>query len=347
MSIVNLHHNQIQIIMERKRSNHTIILLLALFFLHLTINAQENDSLGIHWVGHGSLYFEFHNMVIHVDPYSNLTDYASLPKADLVFITHNHGDHYDTAALEAIKKDSTLLVCTQGVKDEGTYSDTTVVLNNWDSAVFMGIPVKAVPAYNTEPGQIFHIKGVGNGYVFTFNELKVYVAGDTEDVDEMAELGKVHIAFLPMNLPYTMTPEQAANAANMISPNILYIYHFGDSDTAYFRSLVADKIRDVRIGEAVRYEKTVDLNFPNELKKNPANHAIKLFPNPIEEYFMVNNYAPKSHLFLFDSVGNIVINRSLDEDGSTEIDSTNLKKGYYLVGIIGKESQQYFSLVKL
>ena len=212
--------------MKFNNKRATFIFLSIILFLATRIWAQENDSLAIHWVGHGTLYFEFNEMVIHVDPYSNLSDYSALPDADLIFITHDHGDHYDLNALNQIKKDSTLLICPQIVKDMGTYPDTTVVLNNWDSAFFNDIPVKAVPAYNTAPDQIFHAEGNGNGYVFTFNDLKVYVAGDTEDIDDMAKIGEIHIAFLPMNLPYTMTPEQAANAAEMIKPNILYIYHF-------------------------------------------------------------------------------------------------------------------------
>jgi L-ascorbate metabolism protein UlaG (beta-lactamase superfamily) len=318
-----------------------------IFFCSIQISAQNNDSLAIHWVGHGSLYFEFSGMVIHVDPYSSVADYSTLPDADLIFITHGHGDHYDLNALNEIIKDSTLMICTQAVRDEGSYTDTAVVLNNWDSAVFRGIPVKAVPAYNFPPGGISHEKGIGNGYIFTFNDLKVYVAGDTEDIDEMAELGKIHIAFLPMNIPYTMTPEQAANAAEMIKPNILYIYHFGNSDTAYFRTLVANEIADVRIGESLRYEKTTDLDFPTDLEKNYNNSGIKIFPNPTGKLLQVSNFSPGSSLWIYNTSGNLVLNQSLETNEESHIDLATLPSGYYVVRIMSRENQEYFPLVKL
>lgn len=333
-----------------KRNKHLQITFIFLSFIFLPgyqTSAQDNDSLAIHWVGHGTVYFEFADKVIHVDPYSNVADYSTLPDADLIFITHGHGDHYDLAALNEIKKESTLLVCTQAVKNLGSYTDTTVVMNNGDSDIFMGIPVKAVPAYNTAPGDIFHAKGVGNGYIFTFNDLKVYVAGDTEDVDDMAKLGEIHIAFLPMNLPYTMTPEQAAHAAEMIKPNILYIYHFGNSDTAYFRSLVADKIADVRIAETLRYEKTTDLNFSTALKKNYNNSEIKIFPNPADNIIHVSNYLPGSELHIYNTSGKLVLNETLESIGAKLLNIASLLPGYYIVRIGNEEFQEHFPLVKL
>jgi L-ascorbate metabolism protein UlaG (beta-lactamase superfamily) len=211
------------------------------------------NTIAIHNLGHASVMFEFDGMIIHVDPSSREADYSKLPDADLIFITHGHGDHYDLTAIGEIKKDSTIMVCNQEVKDKGTYTDTAVVMNNGDSTIVNGIPVKAVPAYNFE--KAFHPRGVGNGYVLTFGEKNIYIAGDTENIPEMDKLERIDIAFLPMNLPYTMTPEQAADAATRINPDILYIYHFSNSDTAYLRSLLSDyKNIEVRIGESVYKE---------------------------------------------------------------------------------------------
>ena len=198
------------------------LLSLILFFLSIrivAIGSVVSDTIVIHSVGHASLYFEYKNLIIHVDPYSAQADYNTLPDANLIFITHAHSDHYDPNAFNKIKTDSTAMICTQAVKNLGTFSGTTSVLNNGDSAVFHGIPVKAVPAYNLTSS--WHAKGVGNGYVFTFGEKRIYVAGDTENIPEMGNLGKIDIAFLPMNLPYTMTPTAAAAAAKLINPDIL------------------------------------------------------------------------------------------------------------------------------
>ncbi len=346
--LCNLAEHHPPSIMKFNNHKKVIYIILSLIFCLVTKTlAQENDSLAIHWLGHGTLYFEFNETIIHVDPYSNQADYNTLPDADLIFITHDHGDHYDLNAINQIKKDSTLLICPQIIMDIGTYPDTAIVLNNWDSAVFNDIPIKAVPAYNYEPGQIYHAEGIGNGYVFTFNDLKVYVAGDTEDIDDMARLGEIHIAFLPMNLPYTMTPEQAANAAEMIKPNILYVYHFGSSDTAYFRTLVEDKIADVRIGESLRYDKTTDLNFPTKIKKNFTNSEIRIFPNPASDFMSVSNYSAGSELHIYDTVGNLMLSKLLENSGESRIELSSLLDGCYIVKISNEEFHVQFPFVKL
>lgn len=125
-------------------------------------------------------------------------------------------------------------------------------MKNGDRKTVQGMEIEAVPAYNVvhmrSEGQPFHPKGVGNGYVITFGDKRVYVAGDTEDIPEMKALKGIHVAFLPMNLPYTMTPEMTAKAARIIRPAILYPYHFGDTDTSRIVDLLkAEKDIEVRI----------------------------------------------------------------------------------------------------
>ncbi len=206
-----------------------------------TIKTSKGD-LAIMFIGHGTLMFEFDGKIIHIDPWTKLADYSKLPKADTVFLTHHHGDHLDAKALEQVRTDKTTVVlteiCAKDVKG-GT------VMKNGDAKEIGGVKVEAVPAYNIvhkrDNGQHFHPKGEGNGYVFTFGDKNVYVAGDTENTPEMKALKDIDVAFLPMNLPYTMTPEMVADAARAFKPKILYPYHYGETDTAKIVELLKDE----------------------------------------------------------------------------------------------------------
>ena len=196
-------------------------------------------DLEITFIGHGTLSFAFGGKVIHVDPYGKDADYASLPKASLVLITHAHRDHLDPAALAAIRTPETAVVVSPACEGK---VDGAIVLRNGESRTILGIPIEAVPAYNLvrkrPDGAPFHPKGEGNGYVLTFGNTRVYVAGDTENTPEMKRLRRIDIAFLPMNLPYTMTPEMVADAALAFGPRILYPYHFGETDTSRLAKLI-------------------------------------------------------------------------------------------------------------
>ncbi len=213
-----------------------------------TIKTSAGD-LEITFIGHGSLLFTFGGKVIHVDPYSRLADYASLPKADLVLITHAHGDHLDPAALAATRKADTMIVISPVCEGK---VEGAIVMRNGESRSVLGIPITATPAYNLvhlrPDGTPFHPKGEGNGYVLTLGDTRVYVAGDTENIPEMKELKDIGVAFLPMNLPYTMTPEMVAEAARAFRPRILYPYHYGDTDPMRLVALLAgDKEIEVRV----------------------------------------------------------------------------------------------------
>jgi len=196
-------------------------------------------SLQITFIGHGTLMFIFGGKTIHVDPWSNLADYSKLPKADVVLITHHHRDHLDPAALDQIRTPTTQLVLTQACAES---VDGGLVMKNGDGRTVSGLKIEAVPAYNIVhlrgEGNPYHPKGEGNGYVMTFGDKRVYVAGDTENTPAMKELKNIDIAFLPMNLPYTMTPEMAADAARAIKPGILYPYHFGKTDPSQLKDLL-------------------------------------------------------------------------------------------------------------
>jgi L-ascorbate metabolism protein UlaG (beta-lactamase superfamily) len=203
----------------------------------------------ITFIGHGTLMFRFEGNVIHVDPWTQLADYGKLPKADLVLVTHEHRDHLDLKAIEAIRKEGTVILAS-GIAAKQIPG--AVALKNGDSGTWQGVPVEAVPAYNLvhtrSPGVPYHPKGRGNGYIVTFASKRVYIAGDTENTPEMKALKNIYAAFLPMNLPFTMTPEMVAVAAKALRPKILYPYHYGDTDV---RKLVAllkgEKGIDVRI----------------------------------------------------------------------------------------------------
>ena len=200
-------------------------------------------------LGHGSLVFAMGDKTVYVDPVSQYADFAQFPKADLVLLTHEHSDHLDAKALDLLRSDKTTLVGTEACA--GATKGVTV-MRNGDRQTVQGFLIEAVPAYNIihmrSPGQPFHPKGRGNGYVITFGNKRVYVAGDTENIPEMAQLKDVDIAFLPMNLPYTMTPEMVADAARSFHPKVLYPYHFGNTDTAKLVELLkGDKGIEVRI----------------------------------------------------------------------------------------------------
>ena len=207
----------------------------------------SQGDLEITFIGHGSLMFTFNGKVIHVDPFSKLAEYSKLPKADMLLITHEHRDHLDLKAVEAVRTDKTILVLTETC---AASLKGGIIMKNGDTKTVDGLKIEAVPAYNLvhmrSEGVPFHPRGVGNGYVITFGDKRVYVAGDTENIPEMKKLERIDCAFLPMNLPYTMTPEMVADAAKAFKPKILYPYHYGDTDTSKLEQLMKDT-QDVEI----------------------------------------------------------------------------------------------------
>jgi len=198
-------------------------------------------DLTITFIGHGTLMFAFGGKVIHVDPVGQFADYGQLPKADLILITHEHGDHLDPKVVEMLRQPGTEIVLTQAAAGQVAGG---LVMANGEVKTVAGLKIEAVPAYNLvhkrESGEPFHPKGRGNGYIITFGDKRIYVAGDTENTPEMKALKDIDIAFLPMNLPYTMTPEMVADAALAFKPKILYPYHFGKTDTARLVALLKD-----------------------------------------------------------------------------------------------------------
>jgi L-ascorbate metabolism protein UlaG (beta-lactamase superfamily) len=213
----------------------------------------SEGELKMTFIGHGTLMFEFNGIIIHIDPVGQYADYSTLPKADLVLITHHHGDHFDIDVLNTICTEKTDVILTEICRKQ--FGKGTV-MENGDETEVKGIHIKAVPAYNIKHlrsgGTPYHIKGEGNGYVLDLGDKRVYIAGDTENIPEMKSLKNIDIAFLPMNLPYTMTPEMVADAAKAFMPKILYPYHYGNTDPQKLVDLLKDvneidvRIRDLR-----------------------------------------------------------------------------------------------------
>ncbi len=195
-------------------------------------------KLEIVFLGHSSLIFAYDGAYIYIDPVSQYADYSKFPKADLILITHQHGDHLDPKAIAALSKPQTRVVLSKGA--HAVYGKGEML--DWGQAArAAGIVAEAVPAYNVTSDHLgYHPKNRhDNGYVVTAGKLRIYIAGDTEPTAEMATLGSIDIAFLPMNQPYTMTPEQAAAAAHAIHPRILYPYHFGSTDPKVLVNLLS------------------------------------------------------------------------------------------------------------
>jgi L-ascorbate metabolism protein UlaG (beta-lactamase superfamily) len=213
--------------------------------------ATRHGNIIIHFLGHGSLCLEFKDQFFYIDPFSKVADYTSLPKADLILVTHSHYDHFDMEAIDKIKAGKTLMIFTEGCQQTGKYNGPAETMKNGDKKEISGIEIEAVPAYNIinkrPDGNPFHPKGEGNGYIFTINNMRIYIAGDTENIPEMEGLKDIDIAFLPMNLPYTMTPEMVTDAALKFKPKILYPYHYGDTDVTKLTELLADSKIEIRI----------------------------------------------------------------------------------------------------
>lgn len=239
-----------------------LISLIAILFPSLNILFSQDlqidkfntgkGELTINFVKHASLFFEFDGKIIHIDPVSQMGNYKNYPKADLILITHHHGDHLDLNAMNLLKKENTKIILTQKCNEMSENLSDIIIMKNGDELKINQLEITAIPAYNIvnkrENGEAFHPKGEGNGYVIQFGDKKVLIAGDTENIQEIKSLQNIDIAFLPMNLPYTMTPEMVTDAAKAFRPKILYPYHYGNTDTSKLTELLKkEKDIDVRI----------------------------------------------------------------------------------------------------
>ena len=220
------------------------------------IIATPGGNVVVQPVFHAALVLEWNGKSIYIDPYNGADAYKSLQKPDLVLITDIHGDHMDLKTLQALDLSSATLVVPQAVADKlpAEWKEKIVVLNNGNTTEQSGISISAIPMYNLpNDSTARHTKGRGNGYVLTLGGKKFYVSGDTEDIPEMRSLKNIDVAFVCMNLPYTMSVESAASAVLEFKPKMVYPYHYrgqgGFSDTQKFKMLVnkGDASIDVRL----------------------------------------------------------------------------------------------------
>jgi L-ascorbate metabolism protein UlaG (beta-lactamase superfamily) len=202
-----------------------------------TLETSAGD-LTIQPLNHATFILSQGAHVVYFDPAK--VDFSGRPPATAIFITHEHPDHFDPDNLAKIAGNAKI-VAPQSVADKipAALKAQVTVMKNGDSGTIDGIPVMAIAAYNTSPDkQQYHPRGRDNGYVLSFGDKKIYVAGDTEDTPEMWALTGIDVAFLPMNLPYTMSPEQAADAIKAFKPKIVYPYHYQGSDPQKLADLV-------------------------------------------------------------------------------------------------------------
>jgi L-ascorbate metabolism protein UlaG (beta-lactamase superfamily) len=207
--------------------------------------ATKEGNLIIHPINHATLALGWKSLTIYADPIGGAARFASLPRPDLILLTHEHGDHLDAGTLKAVAGEKTVLVAPAAVAEQlpAELRQRTIVLTNGETKLLQGISIEAVPMYNTTPAHAsFHPKGHGNGYVLTFADKRVYLSGDTEDIQEMRALKNIDVAFLCINQPYTMTVEQAAGAVREFRPKIVYPYHSRGSDLNKFKKLVGNDI---------------------------------------------------------------------------------------------------------
>jgi len=208
-----------------------------------------SGNLVVHPINHATFAMGWDGKTIYVDPVGGGERFSDLPGPDLVLITDIHGDHLDVETLQAVAGEDTRIVAPAAVVEQlpEDLKSKATVLANGETTTLLGLEVEGVPMYNLTQDRLkYHEKGRGNGYVVTLGGLRVYISGDTEDIPEMRALQNIDVAFICFNLPYTMTPEQAASAVREFAPDIVYPYHFRGSDVDEFARLVGD-VSEVRV----------------------------------------------------------------------------------------------------
>ena len=214
-----------------------------------TFETPGGKTVVIHHIKHASVYIEYDGKHIYIDPVGDLepkTDFSLYPKASVLMVTHEHFDHYDDLALNKLAGTRTAVYANHAVR--GKYTRGIGMANGDSITLAPDIRIWAVPAYNTTEGrQQYHPKGRDNGYILQLDGLRIYLAGDTEDIPEMEALKDIDIAFLPCNQPYTMTVDQLVRAAKLIKPRVLFPYHYSNTPVKQVLMKLAGSGIDVRI----------------------------------------------------------------------------------------------------
>jgi len=211
---------------------------------------KSGKTVTFHALTHASIRIQYDGKEIQVDPVTKLgnktIDYASMPKADYLLVTHEHFDHFNQDAIKLLTNDKTRFITNKRCAD--MYGSGEVMKNGDKLQIADDFTIEAVPAYNYTDGHMqFHPKGRDNGYILTIDGLRIYIAGDTEDIPEMSSVKDIDVAFLPCNQPYTMTPDQLVKAAKVIKPRVVFPYHYGQTDLSSIPGMLKGNGIDVRI----------------------------------------------------------------------------------------------------
>jgi L-ascorbate metabolism protein UlaG (beta-lactamase superfamily) len=211
------------------------------------LTALQEGDITITPIVHASFQIEYGGKVIHVDPTSP-GDYSHAKQADLILVTDIHADHLDPAAIARIRKQGAPVVAPQAAAEK---IENPTVMANGETKTVAGVLIEAVPMYNLKrgpsAGQFFHTKGRGNGYILTLGSKRLYIAGDTECTPEMRSLKNIDIAFIPMNLPYTMPPAEAAECVKAFKPKVVYPYHYRGQNVEEFKAALKGESIEVRL----------------------------------------------------------------------------------------------------
>jgi len=217
------------------------------------VEKVRGGDLTIQPITHATLVFSYQKKNIYVDPTGSADAFKGLAAPDMILVTDIHGDHFDPKTIQAINTAKATLVVPQAVADKlpaEADKQKVVILKNGDTKILEGISITAIPMYNLpEAPDAFHTKGRGNGYVLNIGGKNIYISGDTEDIPEMRSLKNIDIAFVCMNLPYTMDVNQAAQGVLAFKPKVIYPYHYRGQDVNTFKTLVnaGDPNIDVRL----------------------------------------------------------------------------------------------------
>ncbi|MEO8772905.1 MAG: MBL fold metallo-hydrolase [Gelidibacter sp.] len=222
--------------------------------------STKREEVSVIPIHHATMILAYKDLVFYVDPVGGSEAFEGQEKPDYILITDIHGDHFDTKTLESIALDATTLILPKAVKDKLSINKAkkVIVMNNGDIKTLADFTIEAIPMYNLrEEALKYHEKGRGNGYVLTLGNQRIYISGDTEDIPEMRDLKNIDMAFVCMNLPYTMTVENAASAVLEFKPKKVYPYHYkgenGMSDINKFKLIINKENQDIEVAQLSWY----------------------------------------------------------------------------------------------
>lgn len=222
--------------------NHLIFVIIISFIFSPGLTQDNgNEKIVFIPISHATFVIQTELKTIFVDPVGGEDSFNQFSSPEIILITDTHGDHLNTELVNSLKTDTTIIIVPKAVHDELGYGE---ILNNGEKKTYSDVTIEAIPMYNISEDRLnFHKKGRGNGYVVTLNGKRIYISGDTEDIIEMRNLREIDYAFICMNLPYTMTVDQAASAVLEMKPTVVYPYHYrgqgGFSDLEKFKKLVS------------------------------------------------------------------------------------------------------------